>query len=66
MAKAVQRGNPTKAWRIIGSAACNIKDVKLASEAFKHLDSGGRQYMIYACQRQGITSSGSQFKLPEQ
>ena len=66
MAKAVQRGNPTRAWRIIGAAACNIKDVKLASEAFKHLDSAGRQYMIYACQRQGITSSGSQFKLSEQ
>ena len=66
MAKAVQRGNPTRAWRIIGAAACNIKDVKLASEAFKHLDSAGRQYMIYACQRQGITSSGAKFKLSEQ
>ena len=65
LAKAVQRGNPIRAWRIIGASACNIKDVKLASESFKQLDSAGRQYMIYACQRQGITSSGSQFKLSE-
>ena len=26
MAKSVQKGSPVRAWRIIGSAACNIKD----------------------------------------
>jgi hypothetical protein len=66
LAKSVQRVNPTRAWRIIGAAACNIKDVKLASEAYKHLDAAGRQYLVYACQRQGIANTGSQFHLNEQ
>ena len=67
VAKSVQRINPTRAWRIIGAAACNMKDVKLASEAFKHLDSASRQYLVYTCQRQGITNTnGSQFRLNEQ
>lgn len=63
LARSVQRKNPTRAWRIIGAAACNSKDEKLASEAFKHLDSASRQYLIYTCQRQGIRrSNGSQFR----
>lgn len=67
IASSVQRVNPTRAWRIIGAAACNMKDLKLASEAFKHLDSASRQYLVYTCQRQGIAnSSGSHFKLKEQ
>lgn len=67
VAKSVQRINPTRAWRIIGAAACNMKDVKLASEAFKHLDSASRQYLVYTCQRQGITNTnGSQFKINEE
>jgi hypothetical protein len=64
-AKSVQRINPTRAWRIIGAAACNMRDVKLASEAFRHLETASRQYLIYTCQRQGIQNSGSQFKLAE-
>jgi pSer/pThr/pTyr-binding forkhead associated (FHA) protein len=67
VAKSVQRINPTRAWRIIGAAACNMKDVKLASEAFRHLDSASRQYLVYTCQRQGINNTnGSQFKLSDQ
>lgn len=65
-ARAVARGNPTRAWQIIGSAACNIKDMKLAGEAFKHLDSEGRQYMLYGCKIQSIVSVGSRFKLADQ
>ena len=64
-AKSVQRINPTRAWRIIGAAACNMKDIKLANEAFRHLETASRQYLVYTCQRQGITNSGSQFKLAE-
>ena len=62
-ARSVQRINPTRAWRIIGAAACNMKDIKLASEAFRHLDSASRQYLVYTCQRQGIVNNGSQFRL---
>ncbi len=64
-AKSVQRINPTRAWRIIGAAACNMKDIKLANEAFRHLETASRQYLIYTCQRQGINNTGSQFKLAE-
>ena len=64
-AMAVQRGNPNFAWRITGAAACQIKDVKLASESLKHLDSSGRQYMVYACQRQHIIVSNGHFMLAE-
>ena len=64
LSSSVQRLNPTRAWRIIGAAACNLKDVKLASEAFRHLDPASQQYLIYTCQRQNITSSkGSKFRL---
>lgn len=66
LARSVHLRNPTRAWRIIGAAACNVKDVKLVSEAFKHLDSASRQYLIYTCQRQGIKhSNGSHFRLGE-
>jgi tetratricopeptide (TPR) repeat protein len=66
VAKSVQRVNPTRAWRIIGAAACSVKDVKLASEAMRHLDAASRQYLVYTCQRQSITSiGGGKFKLNE-
>ena len=57
-ARTVQRINPTRAWRIIGAAACNLKDLSLISEAFKNLDSASRQYLLYTCQRQGIRNTG--------
>jgi len=66
MAKSVQKGSPVRAWRIIGSAACNIKDLRLVNDAYRKLDAPGRQYLLYVCQRNGITSTGSQFKLAEQ
>lgn len=63
LAKAVQRGNPTRVWRFICGAACSHQDVKLASEALRHLDSSGRQMMIELCMRYGITLKGSRFVL---
>lgn len=65
LAKSVQKGSPVRAWRIIGSAACNVKDLKLVNDAYRRLDAGGRQYLVYVCQRNGIQNSGSQFKLAE-
>ena len=66
LAKSVQKGSPVRAWRIIGSAACKLKETKLVNEAFKRLDTAGRQFLIYVCQREGITASGgSQFRLAE-
>jgi pSer/pThr/pTyr-binding forkhead associated (FHA) protein len=66
MAKSVQKGSPVRAWRIIGSAACNIKDLKLVNDAYRRLDAPGRQYLVYVCQRNGIQNTGNQFKLAEQ
>jgi len=65
MAKAVQKGSPARAWRIIGSAACNIKDLKLVNDAYRRLDTPGRQYLAYVCQRNGIQNTGNQFRLSE-
>lgn len=62
-AQKVVKASPVRAWRIIGAAACSLKDVKLATAAYKKLDSAGRQYLVYSCQRQGIQSSGDTFVL---
>src|SRR5205807_1547422 len=64
LARSVQSMNPARAWRIIGAAACNIKDVKLASEASKQLDAAGRQYIVYSCQRNSIILSDGQPNAP--
>lgn len=68
IAKSVQSAPPedrVRVWRIIGSAACNIKDLKLVNDAYRRLNAPGRQYLVYVCQRNGIQNSGSQFKLAE-
>ena len=55
----------TRAWRIIGAAACNLKDLKLVGDAYRHLDPNARQFIIYVCQRGGVVFTGGQFKLAE-
>ena len=55
--------SPQRAYRIIGAAACNLHKVALADMAFDHLQSASRQYLIYACHRQGMTYNGAHFKL---
>lgn len=52
-----------RAARIMGSAACQLKDTKLADEAYRRLDAPGRQYMVYVCQRSGVTVSGRHFRI---
>lgn len=52
LSRSVMKSNPVRAWRIIGGAACHLKDSKLASEAYRLLDVPGRQYLVYACQRE--------------
>lgn len=60
IARSVAGGNPLRAWRIIGSAACNIKDLRLASDAYRRLDVSGRKYLSSVCSRNGIASLGTQ------
>jgi pSer/pThr/pTyr-binding forkhead associated (FHA) protein len=64
-ARQMTKASPVRAWRIIGGAACHLRDVRLANEAYRHLDAPGRQYMVYVCQREGMTNQGNQFKLAE-
>lgn len=64
VAKTVERkGHSVRASRIIGSAACNLRNTKLADEAYRNLDAPGRQYMVYVCQRSGVAISGRHFRL---
>ena len=65
VAKSVERkGRPDiRAQRIIGSAACSLKNTKLADEAYRRLDAPGRQYLVYVCQRNGISINGRHFRL---
>jgi hypothetical protein len=55
----------SRAWRIIGGAACSLKDTKLVGDAYRHLDVSARQFLIYVCQRNSIYFSGGQFKLAD-
>jgi len=54
--------SPTRAWRIIGSSACNAEQPELASEAHQHLDSASKQYLVYVCGRQNFVFEGDRFK----
>lgn len=64
-ARSVQRESPVRAWRIIGGAACHLQDVKMVNKAFRHLDAPGRQYMIYVCQREGLSNEHGRFRMTD-
>lgn len=65
VAKRFTRQSPVRAWRIIGSAACHCKDLKLINEAYRHIDAPGRQYLVYVCQREGVVNRRNQFHLSD-
>lgn len=61
--RARDRGaSASRAWRIIGSSACNIPDLRLAQEAYRRGDGQARQFMVYVCQKQGIAYTGTRFE----
>lgn len=62
LALTVQKASPMRAWRIIGSAACVLKDLKRVNDAYRRLDAPGRQYLTYVCQRNQLMLVGTQFK----
>ena len=62
-AMSVQTGNPTRAWRIIGSAACNLRDTQLATQAYKVAKGPERPALVETCRRNGVALVGSTFKL---
>jgi hypothetical protein len=51
--------NPKRAWRIIGMAACNLKDMARANEAYRNLDYAGRKNLSAVCARNGVLNLGS-------
>lgn len=60
------RGNSVCAWRIIGHAACKLRDLKLVDDAYKRVDEPGREFLIYACEREGIRRVRGRFERVEQ
>ena len=66
-ARAIELARPlgkfTRAWRIIGAAACQLKDTRQVTEAYRHLDASGKQYLQYVCLRYGVLREGSSFRL---
>ncbi|HRI53127.1 MAG TPA: hypothetical protein PLW65_23395 [Pseudomonadota bacterium] len=46
---------PIRAMRIIGAASCIVQDLECLRTAYRNLDAPGRQYLVYVCQRNGIT-----------
>lgn len=67
LARPRRASDPTRAWRITGAAACQLHDPRLADEAFRHVrDGASRQYLIYACQRSGVSRLGRHFQVDEE
>lgn len=54
-------GTMTRAWRILGTAACKLGDLDLLSQAYRRVDVVSRQYMLYICQQSGVTLSSGRF-----
>lgn len=46
---------PVRSMRIIGAASCVLHDLECLRTAYRHLDAPGRQYLVYVCQRNGVT-----------
>ena len=65
IAKTGMGDSPVRANRIIGAAACNLQDLPEIEQAYRRLDVPSRQYVVYVCQRSGVTFSGNRFRLSE-
>ncbi len=55
LAKKSTKGQPSRAWRIIGASSCFLKDRAGAVAAFGKLDGQGKNFLKYVCSRQAIT-----------
>ena len=47
--------SPMRAMRIIGAASCVLQDLECLRTAYRKLDAPSRQYLVYVCQRNGVT-----------
>jgi serine/threonine-protein kinase len=64
MARAVQNRSPARSWRIIGAAACFLKDGALVRDASRHLRSEdlAQRLVAYVCRRNGMDMAGNPLK----
>lgn len=53
----------TRAWRLLGAAACRLGDLELANESYRRLDTVSRQFLQYVCQQANVTRSEGHFVL---
>jgi hypothetical protein len=54
LAQGVTEQQGMRAWRIIGTSRCFLKDRGGAGEAAAHLDESGKKLLRYVCGRNGI------------
>lgn len=49
-----QKERPEAAWLLTGQAACHLKDLTLADEAYKYLKTGHLENLLDTCLKQGV------------
>lgn len=65
LARTVAEESPIRAYRIIAAAACQTKDLATLKKVERRLDAPSRQYMIYVCQRSGLTRTKAGWAVAE-
>ena len=55
-------GDAVAAWRFLGTAACQEKDGRLATRAYRHLGAADKQFVLGVCQRQGMDYLDGEFR----
>ncbi|HRI49604.1 MAG TPA: serine/threonine-protein kinase [Pseudomonadota bacterium] len=54
--------NPGRAWRLVGSSACKLRDLKRVNDAYRHLDAAGKKYLVIVCAVERIQLVDSQLR----
>ena len=62
---AQQPGSQSQAWRFIGTAACKLKDPRLAVRAFRNLKPDEQQLIVTLCSRNGMVFEAGQFRIAD-
>jgi hypothetical protein len=47
-------GTNLRAWRVVGTSGCFLKDRATIDEAYGHLDAKGKELVRYVCGRNGV------------
>lgn len=53
------------AWRLVGVTACVVRDLKLASDAYRHLSAADRRSILRCCRRQSLNYVDGEFRFAE-